>query len=166
MSSQKKMSVQELGELLEKYKGLAADAKQAEDDLKDLKAAAEDAKKALLDAMIFSETPVFVHGERCIAAAYKVKYQKGKGVSDEELFKALRAAGMGDIIQVKESVASSTLSAAVAEAAEQNLDKDKMPQIPDALIPVIRKWDYFDLSDTKATKTQLKAMQAMHSANA
>lgn len=163
--SEKKLSVQELGELLEKYKGLKAEADQAEDDLKNLKAATEDAKKTLLDAMILSETPVFVHGERCISAAYKCKYQKGKGVSDEELFEALRAAGMGDIIQVKESVAAATLSAAVAEAAELNADEEGMAQVPDALAPVIRKWEYFDLSDTKATKAQLKAMAAMQAAN-
>lgn len=164
--SEKKLSIQELGKLLEDYKTLAAETKKAEDEAKDLKKAADEAKQALLDAMILSESPVFVHGERCISAVYKCKYQKGKGVTDEELFEALRAAGMGDIIRTVEKVEASTLSAAVAEAAELNADEEGMAQVPDALAPVIRKWEYFDLSDTKATKSQLKAMAAMQAANA
>ncbi len=159
------MTTQELGRLLEDYQALKEDYRNADQKAKDLKAAAETAKQTLLDAMIMSEHPMFMHGERCIAAVYKCKYQKGKGVSDEELFEALRACGLGGIIQTIQKVSDSTLSAAVAEAAEMNADDEGAPQVPDALAPVIRQWEYFDLSDTKATAAQRRTMQAMQAMN-
>lgn len=100
-------------------------------------------REELAQLMIEAETPKITRAGFNYSLQNKVKYSKAAG-ADEELFEALRAADLGDLI--KETVNPQTLQGAMTNLAEENGG-----ELPEEFNGLVNKYDFFDVSKRRQT---------------
>ena len=99
-------------------------------------------REELAQLMIETETPKITRSGFHYSLQNKVKYSKAAG-ADEELFEALRANDLGDLI--KETVSPQTLQAAMTNLAEENDG-----ELPEDFDGIVNKYEFFDVSKRRA----------------
>jgi flagellar basal body L-ring protein FlgH len=116
-------------------------AEAAELEAKEARQTRDELKQLLIDAMLEEETDSIGRNGRRYSLQAKAKYSKRSGM-DQELFAALRADGLGDIIT--ETVNANTLSATMRELSEENGGT-----LPEEYEDCINVYEYTDISVRK-----------------
>lgn len=98
-------------------------------------------KKELADMILEEETTKVTRAGFSYSLQEKTRYSKKAGC-DEELFEALRANGMGDL--VRETVNAQMLQGAMSSLAEENDG-----ELPDDFAEIINVYEYFDIAKRK-----------------
>ena len=121
-------------EWADKLKALRDRKAELEAEIKDINAQIDNADWHLSNLMAESETQNFTHAGTTFCLTTKTRASAKVGRKDE-LFRALRGAGFGDMIV--ETVNANNLSAFVREQMEENADA--LPVWLDGLVSVFEK---------------------------
>ena len=131
-----------LAELAKNYQTWCDQVAEMEADLKTAKHVRDNAKESLINAMVEEELDSFGHNGRRYALQSKTKYSAIGGMK-EDLFDALRASGLGDIIT--ETVNANTLNATMNQLAEENGG-----ELPEEYIDCVNVYSFVDVSNRKS----------------
>lgn len=128
------MESNDLFALADELRELRETKKRLEDELKAVGIEIDRVDASLADQMIASETQNFTRNGTmfCLTSTTRASAAAGR---KEELFKALREAGYGDLVY--ETVNANSLSAFVKEQTTEN--DDSLPQWLDGLVTVFEK---------------------------
>ena len=125
---------EELFVLADRLRALRDEKAEAEQRLKDLNAAIDEAEYRLSERMAESETQNFTRAGTMFCLTTKTRANAAPGRKDE-LFDALRAEGYGDMIT--ETVNANSLSSFVKEQIAEN--GDELPSWLHGLVNVFEK---------------------------
>lgn len=138
--------------MIDQYKELLDRKDELADQTKENNKAIQEARDALAQAMIDAEMPRVSRNGFLYSLQDKTKYNK-KACDDEEFFSVLEENGLGDLIE--RTVNASTLSSAMAAAAEEN---DGV--LPEEYEGYINVYQFYDIAKRKETnKTAKRAKQ-------
>lgn len=135
---------EELFTLADQLRALREEKAEAEQRLKDLNAAIDEAEYRLSERMAESETQNFTRQGMMFCLTTKTRASATAG-RKEELFAALRGEGYGDLVY--ETVNANSLSACVKEQMAENGDA-----LPEWLSGLVTVYEKTGVSLRKATK--------------
>ena len=126
---------------VEEYSQLLDDKANLKDLTTENNKAIEKCRQELADMMIDDEVPQIVHAGYSFTLQAKTRWNKA-AEKEDELFEALRNAGLGDII--KPTVNANTLNSAINNLVEENDD-----ELPEEFEDVLTKYEYNDVARRK-----------------